>query len=82
VAGQIKQGSDAWTLGNPCSSFASGAWKAGTGEKIDPSYGGVLSTPTNLGKALTNANGGKPNGVLVLPDAKAPAPDQPIHRFP
>lgn len=82
VAGQIKEGSGAWSYAEPCSSFASGAWKAATGEKISSSYGGALSTPTNLGNAITNANGGHPTGVLVLPSPKAPPPDQPIYHFP
>ena len=74
VAAQIKLGSRAWTYTAPCSSFASGAWQAGTGEKISPSYGGVLSTPTNLGHGITNANGGQPTGVVVPLTPRAPPP--------
>jgi len=72
IGGEIKQGAGAWTYTPPCSTFASGAWQAGTGEKLSPSQGGILSTPTNLGNAITKANGGQPLGV-VAPRAPQPA---------
>jgi hypothetical protein len=68
---QQKKGADAWTLKNPCSSFAASAWTAATGEPMDPRHGtyGVSmlgsSTPNLLAASIYDANGGKNNGTLT-----------------
>jgi hypothetical protein len=58
--------------GAPGSSFASGGWYAATGEYLSPGSGGVLSTPTNLGNAIRNANGGQNMGVMTHPVSAPP----------
>ena len=52
-------GEKGWTLTKTCSSFASDAWKAGTGEKLST---GFPSTPSTLKKSIKKANGGNNNG--------------------
>lgn len=49
-----------WSAVKPCSTFASDAWKAVTGEKLSP---GVPSTPANLKNSIIKANGGQPSGT-------------------
>jgi len=51
-----KQGADGWSYSSPCSTFASDAWKAGTGESLNP-YG-PYSNPSTLKNSIINANGG------------------------
>ena len=72
ISVQISYGSSAWNFVAPCSSFASGGWEAGTGEYLNPSSGGVLSTPTNLQNAIRDANGGQNSGVMTHPVASPP----------
>jgi RHS repeat-associated protein len=54
------KGEKAWKLTKPCSSFASDAWKAGTGERLSP---GTPSTPSGLKKSIIKANGGINHGI-------------------
>ncbi|HKS29787.1 MAG TPA: RHS repeat-associated core domain-containing protein [Pyrinomonadaceae bacterium] len=54
------QGEDAWGYLNPCSGFASDAWKAGTGESLNSRDFLGISTPTNLRDSIEGAN--KPRG--------------------
>jgi RHS repeat-associated protein len=52
-----------WSLSSPCSTFASDAWKAGTGEFLDPTRWGI-STPAHLRESIVNANGGATSGIF------------------
>ena len=51
VAGK---GGDGWGLFSPCSTFASDAWKADTGEGLNP-YG-PYSNPSTLKNSIDRAN--------------------------
>jgi RHS repeat-associated protein len=50
------QGAGGWGFTSPCSTFASDAWAAGTGESLSP-YG-PYSNPSSLKNSIINANGG------------------------
>ena len=58
IADMIRQGPGAWSAAWPCSGFAAVGWNLTTGENLDPSYHGILNSPTNLQGAIVNANGG------------------------
>ncbi|WP_316412837.1 RHS repeat domain-containing protein [Mesoterricola silvestris] len=72
-----EKGRDAWSLGNPCSTFAHAAWEAGTGEDLKFTKGGV-SNPTSLKEGIIAANGGVAHGGL----SKIPADQNRTHRAP
>lgn len=50
------KGEDGWKYLNPCSGFASDAWKAGTGESLSSRNFLGISTPTNLKESIEAAN--------------------------
>jgi RHS repeat-associated protein len=50
------QGANGWQKGRPCSSFASDAWKAGTGEYLDPYNQFYISNPGSLTQSIMDAN--------------------------
>lgn len=54
-----KRGASGWGYLSPCSSFASDAWKASTGESLNPN--GPYSNPSSLKNSIINANGGVNN---------------------
>ncbi len=54
------KGPGAWNAGAPCSTFAHDVWKAGTGEALAYTKGGI-SNPTSLAVSIVNANGGSKN---------------------
>lgn len=49
-------GENGWGYTNPCSGFASDAWKSATGEFLDSRNIFGISTPTNLKESINNAN--------------------------
>jgi RHS repeat-associated protein len=56
------QGAGGWTHLNPCSGFASEAWRTATGETL--SDGWPVSTPTTLKESIRSANGGTNHGIV------------------
>jgi hypothetical protein len=61
IDSQRALGPDAHTLWHNCSSFASEAWEAATGEHISP---GWVPSPTALRENIEVANGGQPRGSV------------------
>ena len=54
----IDRKDDGWTYLNPCSGFASDAWRVATGEVLrDRGFLGVISTPSTLADSIRAANG-------------------------
>jgi len=49
-------GSKGWTMGHPCSTFASDAWYAGTDEFLNPYNKLGISNPATLTNSIANAN--------------------------
>jgi RHS repeat-associated protein len=56
VADYSNRGTEGWTYGGPCSTFATEAWNNATGENLSP--GAIISTPTGLKDSIMNKNGG------------------------
>lgn len=66
------EGVNGWDLLDNCSHFAIDAWRAGTGENLDP-WG--VNTPDRLHDAITDKNGGKTtNGTAQWHRARDPDP--------
>jgi len=59
ISDYSKKGASGWGYLSPCSTFASDAWKAGTGESLNPN--GPYSNPSTLKNSIINANGGVHN---------------------
>ncbi|RUL70265.1 RHS repeat-associated core domain-containing protein [Dyella choica] len=57
-----KKGKKGWRYLSPCSSFAAKAWKAATGESLNPF--GPYSNPSTLERSIIAANGGQMHGSL------------------
>jgi RHS repeat-associated protein len=57
-----KEGSNAWQYSQPCSRFASDAWRAGTGESLNDNWGPV-SNPATLTESIISANSGQSHAV-------------------
>lgn len=51
----LNWGDSGWGYFSPCSSFASNAWNAVTGEFLNPNNG-LFSNPSTLGNSIVNAN--------------------------
>jgi RHS repeat-associated protein len=64
IKNYIREGQGAWTYGSACSSFAANSWNGATGEHLSP-YWGPISNPASLTQAITDANGGVPNGTAT-----------------
>jgi RHS repeat-associated protein len=79
IADEIKMGSSAWGLTDPCSAFAAEGWRWATGEML--SDGTVLSNPSNLQQSIVNANGGSATGMLTAPVPQQ-YPPAPLPHFP
>ncbi len=62
VSDYQSKGDGGWSLTNPCSGFASEAWKNSTGEKL--SDGWPVSTPTTLKNSIFKKNGDQNTGSL------------------
>ena len=58
------EGSDAWQLGSPCSSFSRNVWETATGENLNSNYG-FISNPTTLKNSIIRANGGINNSTMT-----------------
>ncbi len=79
------KGKDGWGYLSPCSTFASDAWEAGTGEKLAHRRLGVVSNPSTLKDSIEAANTG--GAVAVPPPNRPPSsrrvvdqPSQPCSR--
>ena len=68
------EGSGAWGYLSPCSTFASSAWYSATSEFLDPTGGGLFSTPTGLQTSIIKANGGVAYGSSTSSSAPSPFP--------
>lgn len=55
-------GSSAWSYTNPCSGFASNAWRHATGEALNDGW--PVSTPTTLKSSIFSKNGNQNSGLL------------------
>ena len=55
IAAYRAAGATAWSLGTPCSAFASEAWEAATGEQLEH-RNALLSTPARLARSIAEAN--------------------------
>ena len=62
-----QEGSAAWSLLSPCSTFAAAAWGAATGEYLNPDLGWYLSDPLALRASIILTNGGQMSGTLSPP---------------
>lgn len=60
------QGTKGWSLGRPCSKFASDAWRAGTGEWLPDGSPTMPSSPAGLSQSINTANAANPSFGQIM----------------